>query len=81
MTGQQLQDAPNAVTEVTGIVEIRHKDDLSKWTRAHADVEGLPWEVVPGPGGVMVIIEYAHDRARGTAWNSRSYGQVQSSSA
>jgi hypothetical protein len=72
MTGQQLQDAPGAVTdvegifEVTGIVEIRHKDDLSKWTRAHADVDGLPWEVVPGPGGVMVIIEYTRDRARGT---------------
>lgn len=68
MTGQQLQAAP-AVTDidgilgVTGVVEIRHKDDLSRWTRAHADVQGLPWEVVPGPGGTMVIIELDRDRA------------------
>jgi hypothetical protein len=51
---------------ITGIItEITHittKQDYSRWTRAHADVPGIKWSVFPGPGGTMIIVEYAEDR-------------------
>jgi hypothetical protein len=50
---------------ITGITEIAHittKQDMSRWTRAHADVPGIRWSVYPGPGGTMIIVEYAEDR-------------------
>ena len=50
---------------ITGITEIAHittKQDMSRWTRAHADVPGIKWSVFPGPGGTMIIVEYAEDR-------------------
>jgi len=50
---------------LTGITEIAHittKQDMSRWTRAHADVPGIKWSVFPGPGGTMIIVEYAEDR-------------------
>jgi hypothetical protein len=50
---------------ITGITEIAHittKQDMSRWTRAHADVPGIKWSVFPGPGGTMVIVEHAEDR-------------------
>lgn len=34
----------------------------SRWARAHADVPGIKWSVFPGPGGTMIIVEYAEDR-------------------
>jgi hypothetical protein len=50
---------------ITGITEIAHittKQDMSRWTRAHADVPGIRWSVFPGPGGTMIIVEHAEDR-------------------
>ena len=50
---------------ITGITEIAHittKQDMSRWTRAHADVPGIKWSVFPGPGGTMIIVEHAEDR-------------------
>jgi hypothetical protein len=47
-----------------GITEIAHittKQDLSRWTRAHADEPGITWRVIAGPGGTMIIVEYAED--------------------
>jgi hypothetical protein len=48
-----------------GVVDVAHittKQDMSRWTRAHADAAGITWSVTAGPGGTMVITEY--DRAR-----------------
>ena len=50
---------------ITGVTEIAHittKQDMSRWTRAHADVPGIKWSVFPGPGGTMIIVEHAEDR-------------------
>lgn len=50
---------------ITGITEIAHittKQDMSRWTRAHADVPGITWSVFAGPGGTMIIVEHAEDR-------------------
>jgi hypothetical protein len=50
---------------ITGVTEIAHittKQDMSRWVRAHADVPGIKWSVFPGPGGTMIIVEYAEDR-------------------
>jgi hypothetical protein len=51
---------------ITGITEVAHintKQDMSRWTRAHADVPGIRWSVFPGPGGTMIIVEHAEDRS------------------
>lgn len=50
------------ITSITGITHIATKQDMSRWTRAHADVPGIRWSVYPGPGGTMIIVEYAEDR-------------------
>ncbi|MGH3297538.1 MAG: hypothetical protein ACRDP7_37665 [Trebonia sp.] len=50
---------------ITGITEIAHittKQDMSRWTRAHADMPGINWSVFAGPGGTMIIVEHAEDR-------------------
>ena len=50
---------------ITGVTEIAHictKQDMSRWVRSHADVPGINWSVYPGPGGTMIIVEYAEDR-------------------
>jgi hypothetical protein len=50
---------------ITGVTEIAHittKQDMSRWTRAHADVPGITWSVYAGPGGTMIIVEHAEDR-------------------
>lgn len=50
---------------ITGITEIAHittKQDMSRWTRAHADRPGINWSVFAGPGGTMIIVEHAEDR-------------------
>jgi hypothetical protein len=49
----------------TGVTEIAHittKQDMSRWTRAHADVPGITWSVFAGPGGTMIIVEHDEDR-------------------
>jgi hypothetical protein len=50
------------ITAVTQIAHIATKQDMSRWTRAHADVPGIKWAVYPGEGGTMIIVEYAEDR-------------------
>jgi len=48
---------------ITDIAHITTKQDMSRWTRAHADVAGIKWSVFPGPGGTMIIVEHAEDRS------------------
>lgn len=50
------------ITGVTEITEICTKQDMSRWTRAHADVPGITWSVYPGPGGTMIIVEHEENR-------------------
>jgi hypothetical protein len=47
---------------ITGVAHITTKQDMSRWTRAHADMPGINWSVLPGPGGTMIIVEHAEDR-------------------
>jgi hypothetical protein len=50
---------------ITGITEITHvttKQDMSRWTRAHADTPGITWSVIAGEGGTMIFIEHEEDR-------------------
>jgi hypothetical protein len=50
---------------ITGVTQISHittKQDMSRWTRAHADEPGIKWSVFAGEGGTMIIVEYAEDR-------------------
>jgi hypothetical protein len=50
---------------ITGVTQISHittKQDMSRWTRAHADVPGIRWSVFAGERGTMIIVEYAEDR-------------------
>jgi hypothetical protein len=47
----------------TVTIEINTKQDMSRWTRAHEKVPGIPWSVIAGPGGTMIIVEHGEDRA------------------
>ena len=49
-------------TGITKVAHITTKQDMSRWTRAHADAPGITWSVFPGPGGTMIIVEHAEDR-------------------
>ena len=51
------------ITGTTGIAYITTKQDMSRWTRAHADAPGIHWSVFPGPGGTMIIVEHTEDRS------------------
>jgi hypothetical protein len=50
------------ITGITEIANITTKQDMSRWTRAHADVPGINWSVFAGPGGTMIIVEHTEDR-------------------
>ena len=50
------------ITGITKVAHITTKQDMSRWTRAHADAPGITWSVFPGPGGTMIIVEHAEDR-------------------
>lgn len=50
------------ITGITGIAYIMTKQDMSRWTRSHADTPGINWSVFPGPGGTMIIVEHTEDR-------------------
>jgi hypothetical protein len=52
------------ITEVTAVTHIACKQDMSRWTRAHADTPGITWSVEAGPGGTMVIVEHGQDRTQ-----------------
>jgi hypothetical protein len=56
------------ITGVTDIAHITTKQDMSRWTRAHADVAGITWSVFAGPGGTMIIVEHTEDRCS-AAWS------------
>lgn len=51
------------ISGVTEITEICTKQDMSRWTRAHADAPGITWSVYPGPGGTMIIVEHEESRS------------------
>jgi hypothetical protein len=68
---------------ITGVTEIAHittKQDMSRWTRAHADVPGIKWSVFAGPGGTMIIVEYAEDRCSLDRANASPDGAVPAAS-
>lgn len=50
------------ITGISGTAHITTKQDMSRWTRAHADAPGINWSVFAGPGGTMIIVEHAEDR-------------------
>lgn len=50
------------VSEITAIAHITTKQDMSRWTRAHADAPGITWSVFAGEGGTMIIVEHTEDR-------------------
>jgi hypothetical protein len=50
------------ITGIIGIAHITTKQDMSRWTRAHADAPGITWSVFPGEGGTMIIVEHSEDR-------------------
>jgi hypothetical protein len=50
------------ITGVTQIAHITTKQDMSRWTRAHAESPGINWSVYAGPGGTMIIVEHDEDR-------------------
>lgn len=54
---------------ITEIAHITTKQDMSRWTRAHADAPGIRWSVFAGPGGTMYIVEYTEDRCALTGTN------------
>jgi hypothetical protein len=60
------------ITGVTDIAHITTKQDMSRWTRAHADVAGITWSVFAGPGGTMIIVEHAEDRCSANRANPSS---------
>jgi hypothetical protein len=56
-----------AYGEVTSVTLVATRQDLSRWTREHVGVPGITWSVEPGPGGTMLIVEHAYDRAAAIA--------------
>jgi hypothetical protein len=68
---------------ITGVTEIAHittKQDMSRWTRAHADVAGITWSVFAGPGGTMIIVEHAEDRCSANRANPSPEGAATAAS-
>jgi hypothetical protein len=49
--------------EVIAVTHITTKQDMARWTRAHADAPGINWSVQPAPGGTMLIVEHTRDRS------------------
>jgi hypothetical protein len=65
MSGRPSRSAERRGAVITGVTKVAHittKQDMSRWTRAHADAPGITWSVFPGPGGTMIIVEHAEDR-------------------
>jgi hypothetical protein len=58
--------------EITEISQFHSKQDMSRWTRAHADAPGITWSVYPGPGGTMIVVEHTEDRTAAQAvWSAQ----------
>jgi hypothetical protein len=62
---------------ITEITQLNSKQDMSRWTRAHADAPGINWSVYPGPGGTMIIVEHEEDRATFLAAQAAAAAQTQ----
>jgi hypothetical protein len=67
MTLQEAAVVPgvNAIAARGGVTSVTHiatRQDMSRWTRAHADSPGINWTVEAGPGGTMLIAEHPHDQ-------------------
>jgi hypothetical protein len=70
MPSAERRDA--VITGITKVAHITTKQDMSRWTRAHADAPGITWSVFPGPGGTMIIVEHAEDRCSFTRASAAS---------
>lgn len=57
--------------EITEISQFHSKQDMSRWTRAHADARGITWSVYAGPGGTMIVVEHTEDRAAQAVWSAQ----------
>ena len=57
--------------EITEISQFHCKQDMSRWTRAHADTPGITWSVYPGPGGTMIVVEHTEDRTAAEVWSAQ----------
>ena len=68
------------ITGVTDIAHITTKQDMSRWTRAHADVAGITWSVFAGPGGTMIIVEHTEDRCSANRANPSPVAAVPAAS-
>lgn len=49
--------------DVIAVTEFYNKQDMSRWTRDHADAPGINWSTFPGPGGTMIVVEHQADRS------------------
>jgi hypothetical protein len=61
-----------ALSEVTAVTHIATRQDMARWTRAHADAPGINWSVEPGPGGTLLVVEHTRDRSSLTGPDSAS---------
>jgi hypothetical protein len=59
---RQRTALPAGELAALAVAHIATKQDMSRWTRAHADAPGINWSVQAGPGGTMIITELAGDR-------------------
>lgn len=59
---EQRTALPAGEMAALAVTHIATKQDMSRWTRAHADAPGINWSVQAGPGGTMIITELAGDR-------------------
>ena len=57
--------------QITEISQFHTKQDMSRWTRAHADTPGITWSVYPGPGGTMIVVEHTEDRTAAEVWSAQ----------
>lgn len=65
VTGTVLKPRGDGGSPATGVLSVAHlmtKQDMSRWTRAHAGIHSINWSVTAGPGGSMIVIE--HDKPR-----------------
>jgi hypothetical protein len=58
----QKETVVTATRQIIEITQINCKQDMSRWTRAHAGTTGINWSVYPGPGGTMIVVEHEEDR-------------------
>jgi hypothetical protein len=66
----------SAARQITEITQLNCKQDMSRWTRAHADAPGINWSVYPGPGGTMIVVEHEEDRSTFLAAQTAQTPQV-----